>query len=30
MAFDAELREQLIDAVRRFVSERLRPAAATR
>ncbi len=28
MAYDAETREQLIDAVRRFVSERLRPLEA--
>ena len=28
MAFDADLREQLIDTVRRFVAERLRPAEA--
>ena len=28
MAFDAEIREQLLDTVRRFVSERLRPLEA--
>jgi acyl-CoA dehydrogenase len=28
MAYDAELREQLVDAVRRFVTERLRPIEA--
>ena len=28
MAFDAEIREQLLDTVRRFVSERLRPIEA--